>query len=166
MLEELKSALKSAQTHLDDIVDRIEETSEEWSEKTADLWQRTKPRLQSMKTSVSEAADSLHTQSDEARLQAHLAAMDAHDQWQHLSKAIGEFARHTASKTTHELQHAELQAHLAAMDTRDFVNENGPKIRREFAEARDKVESASHTAARELEKSLEKLGDIWARTRH
>lgn len=166
MLEELKSALKSAQVRLDDIVDKIEDTSEEWSEHTAELWQRTKPHLQSMRKSVSQAADSLHTQTDEARLQAHLAAMDAHDRWQHLSKTVSELTQHVARKTTHELQHAELQAHLAAMDARDFANENGPKIRREFNEAKDKVEAASHKAAQELEKSLEKLGDIWARTRH
>lgn len=166
MLDELKSLLQKSQARLDEIVDKMESAAEDWSEDAEQLWLRTRIRVAEMQDSLSEAAESLKSGSEEAQLQAHLAAMDASDQWQHLNKVVSELSHHTVSKTTQELQHAQLQAHLAAMETRDFVGEKGPAIRREFSEVRDKVETASVKAAKELEKSLEKLGDIWAKTRH
>lgn len=166
MLDNLKSALKKAQERLDDAMDYLEESAEDLSEESAELWHKLKPKLQDMKASVAEGVDALKTQSEEAHLQAHLAAMDAKDQWESLNKTVAEFSRHTAKKGRYEIQHAELQAHLAAMDARDFINEHGPALRREFNEKRDKAEELGVHAAKELEKSLEKLGDIWAKTRH
>lgn len=166
MLDNLKSALKKAQERLEDAVDYLEDGVEDLSEESAELWQKLKPRLESVKVSVAQGVEALKTQSEDAHLQAHLATMDAKDQWESLNKTVAEFSRHTAEKGRYEIQHAELQAHLAAMEARDFINEHGPALRREFAEKREKAEELGVHAAKELEKSLEKLGDIWARTRH
>lgn len=166
MLDNLKSALKKAQEKLDDAVESLEEGVEDLSEDSVELWQKLKPKLEQMKGSVTEGVEALKVQSEEAHLQAHLAAMNARDQWESLNKTVSEFSRHAAEKGRYEIQHAELQAHLAAMDTRDFINEHGPALRREFNETRDKAEEIGLHAAKELEKSLEKLGDIWAKNRH
>ncbi len=164
MLDDLKKSLNKAQDRLDDVADKLEDAMEDVSEETLELWHKTKPKLREMKLSLSNAADDLHTQTDEARLRAHLATMDAHDQWQHLSHTLGDLSRHAVERGAYHLQHADLQAHLARMEARDFMASKGPEIRHDFEQARDKVEERSRHAAQELEQSLEKLGDIWART--
>lgn len=163
MLDELKQSLKKTQDHLDTMLEKMEDTAEDWSDEAKELWQDTRKHLQQFKASLVSASESLHTQTDEARLQAHLAAMDASDQWQHLNKVVSDFSHHAANKTTQELQHANLQAHLAAMETRDFIDQKAPQIKREFSNAKEKVESASMDAVKSLEKSLEKMGDLWSK---
>lgn len=163
MLDDLKNSLEKTQEHLDDMLDKLEATAKDWSEEAGELWQDTRRHLHTLKDSLTSASESLHTQTDEARLQAHLAAMDASDQWQHLSEVVSAFSHHATHKTTQELQHANLQAHLATMDTRDFIDAKAPEIKREFNSAKEKVETGSVEAIKALEKSLEKMGDLWTK---
>jgi hypothetical protein len=114
-----------------------------------------------MKESMAAAEHSLQAKTDEARLQAHLAIMDAHDQWSYLSGPVTELAQHARQKGKTGLQHAELQAHLAKMEARDFMNEQGGPIRQEFEHAKEKLEQTSLKAVEELGKNLENVGNAW-----
>ena len=159
MLEKLKKSLEKSQESLEEVVDKLDDRLEDVGEDAIELWQQTKPKLQHLKEVLSGAAKTLHTQTDEARLQAHLATMDAADQWSHLSHTVTELAQHTQSKGQSELQHANLQAHLAKMEARDFINTQGEEIRRDYKLAKEKVEQASQHAAESLEKSFQRIGE-------
>jgi exonuclease VII small subunit len=165
MLDQLKFVIEKSRHHLENIVDRIEDQSEDLSEDAMELWQETKPRLRALKESLVTAEQSFQTQTDEARLQAHLAILDAHDQWSYLSQVVSELAHHTQQKGQTELQRAELQAHLAKMDARDFLNEKGEQIRQDFGQVRKTLDHASQKAVDELEKSLDTIGQAWANSR-
>ena len=163
MFDQLKAVVAKSRHHLDDIVDKIEDQSEDLSEDALELWQEAKPRLRALKESLVTAEQSLHTQTDEVRLQTHLAIMDAHDQWSYLGQTVTGLAHVTQKKGQIELQQAELQAHLAKMDARDFLNNKGAQVKRDFKQVRKTLEQASHKAAEELEGSLETIGKAWPR---
>jgi DNA repair exonuclease SbcCD ATPase subunit len=158
MIEQLKTTLEKSQRRLESIVDKIEDEFEDLSEDTAELWQQAKPRLKGLKKSISTAIDKLHIQTEEAHLQAHLAAMDAHDQWSYLNDTVSGLVHELSRKGTADLEHAALQSHLAKMDARDFMNTRGKEISHDFKHGREKFEKASHSAAKELEKSFDNMG--------
>lgn len=162
MMDDLKDTIEKSHKHLVKLMDKIEDEAESLADESAELWREAKPKLQAMKASIATAEHSLQTKTEEARLQAHLAIMDAHDQWSHLSKPVTELANHARQKGKTGLQHAELQAHLAKMDARDFMNEKGGQINQEFKEARDSLEKSSIKAAEELGKNLEEVGSAWS----
>jgi arsenate reductase-like glutaredoxin family protein len=164
MLDLLKTAVEKTQDHLENIVDKIEDEFEDLSEEASELWQDAKPRLRALNDSLASAASSLRTHTDEARLQAHLATMDAHDQWSYLQGTVTALAQQARDKGRSELQYAELQAHLAKMDARDFVNNQGQEISRDYRVARETVEQTSQKAAQNLERSLENIGKAWTNT--
>jgi len=164
MLDELKTVLEKSRHRLEDIIDKVEDRSEDLSREAVELWHETKPKLKSLKKTIVAATESLHSQTDEARLQAHLATMDAHDQWSQLSHTVTELAHHAQKKGQTELQTAELKAHLAKMDTRDFMSEKGEQLTRDFQRAKEIAEKASHEAATNLEKSLDTVGNAWTHT--
>jgi gas vesicle protein len=158
MIEQLKATLEKSQHRLESIVDKIEDEFEDLSEDTAELWQQAKPRLKSLNKSITTALENLHSQTDEAHLQAHLAAMDAHDQWSYLNDTVSGLVHELSSKGKADLEHAALQAHLAKMDARDFMSTRGKEISHDFKHGREKFEKASHRAAKELEKSFDNMG--------
>lgn len=164
MLDQFKSTVEKSQKLLEGIIDKIEDQLDGLSDDTAELWQSAKPKLQAMKESLITASESLHTQTDEARLQAHLATMDAYDQWSYLSATVTEVAKHAQKKGLAELQHADLQAHLATMETRAFMEKQGKEISRDYKIAKESVEKASHKAAQELERSFKTISSAWANT--
>ncbi len=159
MLKKMKNSVQKSQEHLENIVDKLDDEIEDLNEDARELWQEARPKIAELKDSLAKAAQALHTQTDEARLQAHLATMDAADQWHHLSEAMAQLAKHAQSKGQTELQHAQLQAHLAKMDARDFTKEKSQDIRRDFERARDKLEEAAHKTAESLERSFEIIGE-------
>jgi hypothetical protein len=161
MIDELKDAIEKSHQRLAYLMDKIEDEVESLADDSVELWQEAKPKLQAMQESMAEAEHSLQVKTEEARLQAHLAIMDAHDQWSYLSKPVAELAKHARQKGQTGLQHAELQANLAKMEARDFVNEKRGPISKEFEQAREKLEQTSLKALEELAKSLENVGSAW-----
>ena len=161
MNDKLKDTIEKSRHHLAELIDKIEDGIEDIADESAELWDEARPRLHAMKASIVAAEHALQTKTDEARLQAHLAVMDAHDQWSYLSQPVTELARQAKQKSRPTLEHAELQAHLAKMDARDFLNEKGGQIRREFKQAKESLEQTSLKAAEELGKSLEDVGSAW-----
>ena len=161
MINELKDAIEKSHHRLVYLIDKIEDEVESLADDSVELWHEAKPRLHAMKESMVAAEHSLHAKTDEARLQAHLAIMDAHDQWSCLSEPVTELAQHARQKGQTGLHHAELQAHLAKMEARDFLNEKGGQISHEFKHAKESLEITSLKAVEELGKSLENAGSPW-----
>lgn len=162
MIDDLKEAIEKSQHRLVHLISEIEDEVESLTEDSVELWDETKPRLQAMKESMVAAEHSLKVKTEEARLQAHLAIMDAHDQWSYLSKPVTELAQHAQQKGKTGLQHAELKAALAKMEARDFLSGEGGQISQDFKHARETLEENSLKAVEELGKSLETAGSPWA----
>jgi exonuclease VII small subunit len=152
MLSHISAALDKSRQHLDEIIEKLDNHCAELSEDTINLWRQAKPKLESLKDSLESAQKSLHAQTEEVLLQAHLATMDAYDQWVCLSQTIAGLARYTQRNGLAELQHTVLQAQLAKMETRDFMSAQGEVIKKNFQYAREKLEESSHGAANEMAK--------------
>ena len=160
-MDQLKNAVEKSRHHLENIAGKIEEQRDELSEEAHELWEQLQPRLRTLKASLVTVEESMHTQTDEARLQMHLAMMDARDQWSYLQKSVAGLADDAQKKARIGLQSTELQAHLASMDARDFLNGEGEQIKRDFRQVRKALDEASHKAAEEIEKSLDTIGRDW-----
>jgi hypothetical protein len=161
MIDELKDAIEKSHHRLAHLIDKIEDEVESLADDSVELWHEAKPKLQELQASMVDAERSLQVKTEAARLQAHLAIMDAHDQWSYLSKPITELAKHARQKGKTGLQHAELKAHLAKMEARDFLNEKRGPISEEFEHAKEKLEQTSLKAIEELAKNLENVGSAW-----
>ena len=88
MPNKINETIKKSQHYLNHIIDKLEDHYEDLSDETTALWHEVKPKLHELNYSLARAVNSLHTQTDEARLQAHLATLDAADQWNYLSKTV------------------------------------------------------------------------------
>ena len=155
MLEKTKRSLEQARESLSVIVDKIEDGAGDFAEETQDLWGVSKKRLAEINEQLGNATEKLHSSVDDVKLQGHLAAMDAHDQWQHLQHSVAAFARQVEDKTKPVLDHAQLQAHLAKMDTRDFIAKEGEDIAKQFVVSKSKVEEATFKASVSIKQSCE-----------
>ena len=150
MLDQLKSHLEKSNEFLDRIIDKVEDEAEDFADDSLELWQRSKKQVKQLKQRLLQAAEHIDTATDEAVLQAHLAAMDAHDHWDNLQHNIDAFVRHADDKSRPVLDHAVLQAHLAKMDGRDFMSEGASSLKDDYLVSKQKVEKASLKAAAEI----------------
>lgn len=155
MLDDLKEILDKASESMDEVLEKIEDKAEDFSEETQLLWLRSKLYLADMKRSLKDASKKLETTTDEGLLQAHLAAMDAHDQWQVLKYNVATFFQYAENKSQPVIDNAILQSHLARMEVRDFMAESGEDLKDKFAQSKDKVEQASFKAAAEIRSNFE-----------
>jgi ElaB/YqjD/DUF883 family membrane-anchored ribosome-binding protein len=137
----------------DDISDVIEKGAEDLAGGGQELWLESKKHLSTVKNRLGEASEHLHSSSNEVQLQAHLAAMDAHDHWQNLKHTITSLlaqVQHTAQPTVDEVA---LQAHLAKMDARDFMAEKGHSLAEDFKRSIEKAQQLSCNAAADIKES-------------
>ncbi|MFA7553107.1 MAG: hypothetical protein WCY88_02565 [Spongiibacteraceae bacterium] len=142
---------------MDDVLDEIEDKAEDFSEETQLLWQRSKKHLKGMRHNLKDASKKLETATDEGVLQAHLAAMDAHDQWLLLKNNVAMFFQYAENKSQPVIDHAKLQSHLASMDARDFMADSGKDLADKFADSREKVAKSSLKAATEIKNYFDGL---------
>ena len=88
MLEKLKSQLDHALEKLDDLDDYFEDRAEDFSEEMKTSWKATKSQLNHFGDQLQRAGRALEGETDHIALQAHLATMDAHDQWSTLKSGL------------------------------------------------------------------------------
>lgn len=154
MLEDLKSRLDFAAERLDDLVDKVEDQLDDFGEEAEELWQKSRVRITALGDKLKDASAktiaSIDAKTDEAELQAHLAAMEAREQWDNVAELVAQFAQDAKREAGSELDHAKVQAHLARLEAADFMAEQGHKISAEFQQSKAKVENASMKAAAEL----------------
>ena len=150
MLEKFKSELEETRVFLEDVVEKIEDQAEDITDDSQALWQKTKAKINEVKVKLAGASKKLHENTDEARLQAHLAVMEAHDQWSVLQHNVTAFNHQLENKTKPIIDHAQIQAHLAKLEATDFMAGPGQELVKQFAVSKEKVEKASLKAIQSI----------------
>lgn len=157
MLEKLKSQLDHALEKLDDLDDYFEDRAEDFSEEMKTSWKATKSQLNHFGDQLQRAGRALEGETDHIALQAHLATMDAHDQWSTLKSGLESAAQNVKRDGRTQLDEAALQAHLAAMDGRDFLNNQGEAIHHQYETARTNLEQTTLKAASDIKDAFDGL---------
>lgn len=156
MLDNIKSDIAEAQAFIEDIVDKIEAQAEDLSEDSQVLWQQSKANVAIVKARLQKAAQYSVETSDAARLQVHLALMEANERWDTLQHTMTAFANQLEHKTEPVLSHAQLQAHLTRLEAADFFTGRGKEIINEFVASSKKVEQASLKAIQSFKNVIKK----------
>ena len=155
MLDQLKSHLEKANELLEKIVDTVDDEAEDFGDERRELWNISKQQVQKLKQRLSQASEHIDEATDDAVLQAHLAAMDGRDHWHNLQHNVHAFVQHAEDKSRPALDHTVLQAHLAQMDARDFMAESAHTLKEDYQVSKQKVEKASLKAAAEIRERCE-----------
>ncbi len=157
MLEKLKNQIDCTLDQLGDLDDYFEDRAEDFSEELAEFWEKTKTQLNVFGHQLKRAEMSLEEESDHIALQAHLATMDAHDQWRTLNSSLDSVVLNLKRDGQTQLDEAALHTHLAAMDSRDFLSDKGQNIHQQYDLARDKLEQTTLKAATEIKQAFDGL---------
>ena len=157
MSDSLKEQLEEVQEKIASICDRIEDQAEDFAEDAQELWGKSRQELNKLSQRLADAAHQVQASSEEARLQGHLAAMDAGDHWQEMKHSVSSFLAHAAHKARPPLEHAALQAHLAKMEARDFMADAGKDLAEEFKGMVEQAEQRSKQAALDIKESCDGL---------
>jgi hypothetical protein len=158
MKEQLQKNIDKSREKIREITSTVDNKSEKLSADTKQLWQHAKVRLSEINEKLGEASGHLASKKDDAALQAHLAAMEAHDKWQNISKSFDKFEQLTHKAThqvTHQakagLEHTALKSHLAKMDAGDFMETTGNNIVHNFSVSRNKIEKTTVDSVKAME---------------
>lgn len=157
MLEKLKVQLDQTLEKLDDLDDYFEDRAEDFSEDMTKLWKKTRAQLNEFGSQVQRGVTALDEESDHIALQAHLATMDAHDQWETLKSSLESTTQNLKRDGKTQLDEAALQAHLGAMDGRDFLNAKGKSIQNNYENARVDLEKSTLKAAADIKDAFDGL---------
>ncbi len=157
MLEKLKSQLDQTLEKLDDLDDYFEDRAEDFSDEMKKLWGKTRVQLNTFGDQVQRGITALDEESDHIALQAHLATMDARDQWDTLKASIESTSQNLKRDGKMQLDEAALQAHLGAMDGRDFLNAKGQEIQKSYDHTRSELEDSTLKAATDIKKAFDGL---------
>tara|TARA_R110000868_G_scaffold296644_1_gene556993 strand:+ start:110857 stop:111345 length:489 start_codon:yes stop_codon:yes gene_type:complete len=159
VLKKLDHAIKDAADALEKLTDNIEDGAEHFTEQSQYLWQRSKKQLKQLKARLAEANQHLESNSDEAQLQAHLAAMDAGDHWHDLQQHLSGFTESVKHKSQPVLDRSALQTHLAKMEARDFMAKASQKIIEQYQHSREKAAEQALKTAQKIQLQCESLLD-------
>ena len=157
MGNEFKKSLEAAENAIDELEDKIEDMAEDFTEDAAELWTDIKKNFSGVRGKLITAAKDANEIGDEAQLQAHLGAMEAHDKMQGVRDTVEEFTHKVAANAQTELDTARLRGHLAEMEAKDFWESKGKDIATDFNESSEKVKELSYEAASEVKDYFEKL---------
>lgn len=157
MKDQLKETIEKSREKIREVTDAIDHKSEELSSDTKKLWGQAKDRLSEINKKLDEASSHLGTKTDEAALQAHLAAMEAHDKWKNISKSFDQLSQDTVNQAKAEIDHAALQSHLAKMDAEEFMESTGNSIVHNFNASRSKVETTTVSSVKNMEEYFSEI---------
>lgn len=168
MDNEFKKKLEAAEEAIDKLEDKIEDKienmAEEFAEDAVELWADIKKNFSGVRGKLKTAVIDLDQKGDEARLQAHLGAMEAHDKMQSVKDTVEEFTQKVAATAQTELDTVKLRAHLAEMEAEDFWENKGKDIAADFSESSEKVKDMTLEAATEVTNYFEKLVEKFNRS--
>ncbi|HIP02668.1 MAG TPA: hypothetical protein EYH01_05580 [Campylobacterales bacterium] len=150
MLEKSSKALEKLQNTVEDMTENL-------ADDASDLWADMKKNFAGVNEKLKTATKDLDQKSDEANLQAHLGAMEAHDKISNIKESIDEFTQQVSSSVETKLDTAALRAHLAKMEAEDFWEKKGKTLTNDFNESREKVQKLTVDAVGEIKDYFEKL---------
>lgn len=157
MNKELKEMLEKSSIALEKLQDKVEDFTEDFADDATELWADMKKNFSGVNEKLKTATKDLDKKSDEANLQAHLGAMEAHDKINNIKESVDEFAKQVSSSAETKLDTAALRAHLAKMEAEDFWDKKGKTITDDFSESREKVQKLTVDAVGEIKDYFEKL---------
>ena len=157
MNKELKDMLEKSSKALEKLQDTVEDLTEDLADDASDLWTDMKKNFSGVNEKLKTATKDLDKKSEEANLQAHLGAMEAHDKISNIKESVEEFTNNVSSKAETTMDTAALRAHLAKMEAEDFWEKKGNTLTNEFNESREKVQKLTVDAVEEIKDYFEKL---------
>jgi ABC-type transporter Mla subunit MlaD len=157
MNKELKEMLEKSSRALEKLQDTVEDLTENLADDASDLWSDMKKNFSGVNEKLKTATKDLDQKSDEANLQAHLGAMEAHDKIGNIKESIEEFTKNISTTAETKMDTAALQAHLAKMEAEDFWEKKGKTLTNDFHESREKVQKLTVDAVGEIKDYFEKL---------
>lgn len=160
MKNEFQKVLKETSEIIDQLEDKIEGFTDDFTEDAGELWTDVKKNLTAVSEKLKTAAKDVENKGDEAQLQAHLGTMEAHDRFSGIKDTVDKFTQEVSAKAKTGLDTVELRAHLAKMEAKDFWQDNGETITQEFTESSDKVKKLTLDAASEIKEYFEKMATL------
>jgi len=157
MNKELQEILEKSSVAIDKLQESVEGLTHELSDDAKELWKDMKKNFSGVNEKLKSATKDLDKKNDEANLQAHLGAMEAHDKLSNIKHTVDEFTQKVSKKASEELDIAKLRAHLAKMEAEDFWEKKGKTITKDFGESSQKVQNLTLEAASEIKEYFEKL---------
>lgn len=157
MNKEFKEMLEKSSKAIEKLQDTVEDLTEGLADDASDLWKDMKKNFAGVNEKLKTATKDLDKKSDEANLQAHLGAMEAHDKINNIKDSIEEFTEKISSSAETKLDTAALRAHLAKMEAEDFWEKKGKTISSDFNESSEKVQKLAVDAVEEIKDYFEKL---------
>lgn len=157
MNKELKEILEKSSIALEKLQDKVEDLTEDFADDTKDIWIDMKKNFSRVNEKLKTATKDLDKKSDEANLQAHLGAMEAHDKMSNIKESVEAFTKNISETAETKLDTVALRAHLAKMEAEDFWEKKGKTISSEFSESREKVQNLTLEAVGEIKDYFEKL---------
>lgn len=158
MLTQLKSKFEESLEQLEELMEELEDQFDELDDTGEALWKQTKVHMHKLAQRLDKArelaAQALSVRAEETELQLHLAAMDAHEQWQSIEAVLGHFSQTQARGVQAEVDHAEVQLHLAKLDAADFVNEQTQRLTHEFNTSKATLERKTLAVATALQQQF------------
>ena len=147
MTEETKSKINQARDSISRLTSNIDKKTEAWSDEGKAFWNRFKKQIAIVKDRLADASQKLETSTDEAKVQTHLALMEAEEQWDELQETIETFIRESKNVSRPVMDQAVLQAHLARLEARDLIKVSAEELLEKYENSKAKLEKASLSAA-------------------
>ncbi len=157
MNKELKEMLEKSSKALEKLQDTVEDLTGDLADDASDLWTDMKKNFSGVNEKLKTATKDLDKKGDEANLQAHLGAMEAHDKISNIKESVEEFTKQVSSSAETKLDTAALRAHLAKMEAEDFWEKKGEEITKDFKDSSEKVQKLTVDAVGEIKDYFEKL---------
>lgn len=157
MKDQLKAEISHSLEKLQGFKASMAERVESMTDKVKEVWSDAEKNLKVIDKKLESSLNALNEKSDEALLQAHLGAMEAHDAWAQISDSVSALAQHAGQKSKTELDLVALKAHLAKMEVKSFVAGPGKEFIKRFNQTRHLAEKEAVDAIRSLGTQMDKV---------
>ncbi len=155
--DSLKQEIVSTRQKLASLKSALTQEGQDTDHSQPSLWQLAGEKLAGIDSRLDEATENLSHTGDEARLQAHLALMEAKCAWQAGSKAVEALVSSSVRQTKTQIDHATVQAHLGKMEIVSYLDGPGRDLVKRFKQAKQTVEQETVAAAREMGKHMDDI---------
>jgi ribosomal protein S17E len=157
MEKDFKEAIEKSKASLKDAEKVVSETAGELSENVAELWGKLQTKMDEINLKLEGSYKDWEKESDEAKLQANLGAMEAHDKMKEIKESLEEFADKVSQNAHSSLDTVALKAHLAKKEAEALWDEKAPVIQKEFEESKEKVSQVAVEAIDEITSFFNKV---------
>ena len=159
MNEQLKKDIEHGLEKMRQLKDTLVLRAQDLEDKGQAFWQDAERHLKTIEAKLITAQAALKQNTDEAILQAHLAAMEANDRWQHMKDSIEKAAQESSSNVKTGLDYALLKAHLAKMDSVQFLQEDGKAMLEKLKKSQAKTSNAIEQGLATMSKHMDQIAN-------